>query len=506
MHIDARKLDSNTIIQGDICIIGAGTAGISMALEWINTPYKVILLEGGGFKYDVKVQELNRGKLTGQKYYPLQSTRLRYFGGSTGHWAGYCSPMDPIDFKKKDYVPHSGWPIERKDLDPYYKQADELLGLDTNDYDYEYWKNVIKDTDPIPLTDDTIWNKIWKFSTSRFGPQFKDTIENAKNIHLYTYANAVDLKANEDISKIEEITVKNYENKTHKVRAKHFILACGAIQNARLLLASNSQAPEGLGNGHDLVGRYFMEHLEIASGEFWSTKYLDPLYTFPYGEVKVCAELAVTEKAQIEHQILNGTVSFQPLILNRRTKTHMETWQHEDPRKAKENMNTSADSQEKENEGSNDRAFQLYIRMEQAPNPNSRVTLGVEKDELGVPRANLHWELTTLEKRSIRKTIELIAEQAGLFGSGRVKLMEFLQDETVKTLPDNTNGGWHHMGTTRMHDSPTEGVVDRNCQVHGISNLYVAGSGCFTTGGSVNPTLSLVALTLRLSDYVKNKM
>ena len=114
MHIDARKLESNTIIQGDICIIGAGTAGLSMALEWLDTPYKVILLEGGGFNYDVKVQELNRGKLTGQKYYPLQSTRLRYFGGSTGHWAGYCSPLDPIDFKKKDYVPHSGWPITRE--------------------------------------------------------------------------------------------------------------------------------------------------------------------------------------------------------------------------------------------------------------------------------------------------------------------------------------------------------------------------------------------------------
>ena len=127
MHIDARNLANNSVIQGDICIIGAGTAGISIALEWINTPYKVILLEGGGFEYDDKVQELYNGKITGQKYYPLKSARLHYFGGTTGHWAGMCAPFDEIDFKKRDWVPNSGWPINRKDLDPFYARANKTL-------------------------------------------------------------------------------------------------------------------------------------------------------------------------------------------------------------------------------------------------------------------------------------------------------------------------------------------------------------------------------------------
>src|SRR5260221_13306962 len=116
MHHDARILENASRIEGDICIVGAGAAGISMALEWINTPYKVILLEGGGFEYDEQVQELYAGKTTGQRYYALQSSRLHYFGGTTGHWAGMCSTFEPIDFIKRDWVEHSGWPIRRREV------------------------------------------------------------------------------------------------------------------------------------------------------------------------------------------------------------------------------------------------------------------------------------------------------------------------------------------------------------------------------------------------------
>src|SRR5580700_12217901 len=129
MHTDARKLPDNTLIEGDICIIGAGAAGISIALDWMNTPYKVILLEGGGFEYDEQVQELYAGRTTGQRYYPLKSARLHYFGGTTGHWAGFCSTFDEIDFERRDWVPYSGWPISRKDLDPFYIRAHKNLEL-----------------------------------------------------------------------------------------------------------------------------------------------------------------------------------------------------------------------------------------------------------------------------------------------------------------------------------------------------------------------------------------
>lgn len=509
MHIDARELENNSIIEGDICIVGAGAAGISMALDWMDTPYKVILLEGGGFEYDEKVQELYAGKTTGQKYFPLKSARLHYFGGTTGHWAGMCSPLDPVDFKKRDWVPNSGWPITKKDLDPFYAKANKTLQLGPYNYEYDYWKDQAPNMSPLPLDKNVIWTKMWQLNMARYGKLYRKTIVEAKNIHLYTYANAVDIKAGENLTHVKEIVVKNHEGKTHSVKAKHFVMACGTIQNARLLLASNSQAPKGLGNDNDLVGRYFQEHLEVACAELWLAKpFPTDLYSW-HPQIKTYAEMAIKEEVQTKEEILNGTVSLAPLSVAKHKRPRMETWQNSDPRKSADNMfanwNEAAEKGKKE-KGNVERAYQLSIRIEQAPNPNSRVTLGKEKDELGVQRANLHWQLTALDKYSVRKIHQILGQQVGIAGIGRVKLYEFLRDENDDTFPDSTNGGWHHMGTTRMADDPKKGVVDSNCQVHGISNLFIAGAACYPTSGAPNPTLTLTALSLRLSDYLKNKM
>src|SRR6476646_7251933 len=314
MHIDARKLPSNTLIEGDICIIGAGAAGISLAMEWLNTPYKVILLEGGGFEYDDRVQDLYAGKTTGQRYYPLKSARLHYFGGTTNHWAGFCSTFDPIDFKKRDWVPHSGWPITREDLDPFYARAQKILDLGPYEYSEAYWQKTDAALTPLVTDESIVWNKMWQFSPpTRMGTKYKNAIVNAKNIHLYTYANVTDIAANEPVSAITEVTVKNYAGKQHTVRAKQFVLCCCSIQNARVLLSANRQAQKGLGNDNDLVGRFFMEHLEIKTGELWLDKPAAlKLYGMDFGVTKARAELAITEKAQTENKILNGTLSLTP--------------------------------------------------------------------------------------------------------------------------------------------------------------------------------------------------
>src|SRR6201996_6917552 len=184
MHIDARTLPNNTVIEGDICIIGAGAAGISMALEWLNRPERVILLEGGGFDYEAAMQDLYKGKETGQRYYPLESARLHYFGGTTGHWAGFCSVFEPIDFMKRDWVPHSGWPIKREDLDPFYARAQKNLDLGPYEYSYDYWLKQDPSKVSLPFDPEALYNKIWQFSPpTRFGQKYKDTLVNAQNIH-----------------------------------------------------------------------------------------------------------------------------------------------------------------------------------------------------------------------------------------------------------------------------------------------------------------------------------
>ena len=506
MHLDARNLPDHTHIEGDICIVGTGPAGLSIAMEWNNTPYKVILLEGGGFDYDDQVQDLYAGQTTGQHYYPLKSTRLHYFGGTSNHWAGFCSTFDPIDFEKRSWVPLSGWPITRQDLDTYYARAQKILDLGPYRYDVKYWQQQDPALKSLLPDNSVVWDKVWQFSPpTRFGSKYGAAIKASKNIHLYTYSNLTEITANETASTIEKLTVKNLAGKTHTVKARYYILACNTIQNARLLLAACPQTPKGLGNDNDLVGRHFMEHLEIQSAWLYLPR-PDPmkLYTFNSGVTKMRCELAISPKTQEKYGILNGTCSFFPAELAKGMKSQMEIWNSDDPRKNEEQMHSMWHAHEKgaaTKDGYN--AFQLKTRIEQAPNPDSRITLGNERDALGMPRAHLHWALTPLEKHSIRTYYELLGQQVGLQDIGRVKMMDYLQDANDPSWPDFTSGGWHHMGTTRMSDDPHTGVVDANCKLHGLDNLYIAGGSCFVTAAAPNPTLTIVTLSLRLSDHLK---
>ena len=505
MHLDARELPDHTHIEGDICIVGCGPAGLSIAMEWDGTPHKVILLEGGGFEYEDKMQDLYAGQITGQHYYPLRSTRLHYFGGTSNHWAGFCSTFDPIDFEKRDWVPNSGWPITRADLDPFYARAQKVLDLGPYQYDVQYWQKDDPALQSLLPSNSVVWDKVWQFSPpTRFATKYGHAVRQSRNIHLYTYANLTQITANDSATRIETITVRNLAGKTHTVKARRFILACNTIQNARILLSACPQAPRGLGNDHDRVGRHFMEHLEIQSAWLYLPR-PDPmkLYTFTSGVSKMRCELAITPAAQKQHRILNGTCSFFPAELAKGMRSQIEVWNSDDPKKNEDQMKAMWQSHEKKAAPAGYNAYQLKTRIEQSPNPDSRITLMAERDQLGMPRAQLNWALTPLEKYSIRTFYQLIARQVGQQGVARIKLMDYLQDPNDPSWPGFTSGGWHHMGTTRMSDNPQTGVVDANCKVHGVSNLYIAGASCFVTAAAPNPTLTLVALSLRLSDHLK---
>jgi len=514
MYFDARELDNNSLIEGDICIIGAGAAGISIALDWINTNYKVILLEGGGFEYDKKIQNLYKGKINGPKCLPLMSSRSHLFGGTTNIWGGHCSPFDEMDFEKRNWVDNSGWPIKKKDLNPYYEKATKILELQTDDYSINYWLKNNPSYTKLQINNDIITEKIWQYSPpTRFNDKYKDVIIDAKNIYLYTYANVTNISANENISSIKEVTLKNHTGKTHKVKAKYFILACGAIQNARLLLNSKKQINNGIGNENDNVGRYFMEHVHVNAAELWlNNTFPMSFYLLNWGITKGRAELAITANEQQKHRILNGTAKIDFLKNDRSRKSFFDMYSNEDPKKNgyimsySEKINKKIQLFKASRVENIDRAYGLNVKIEQVPNPDSRVFLDNEKDVLDMQKANLRWEITSFEKRSIKKMVELIGREVGVSDIGRIKLMESLHDGNNQNWIENRYPGCHHMGTTRMSNNPKNGVVDLNCKIHSLNNLFVAGSSCFTTSGSANPTLTLIALSLRLSNYVKSKI
>ena len=258
-----------------------------------------------------------------------------------------------------------------------------------------------------------------------------------------------------------------------------------------------------------------MEQPEIKSAELW-LKDPSSLKLYMNTPPKIQGEIAIMPKKQEEFQILNGIVSFTPGELARKTPAFIKTWSTGDPRtnqkqveqavyKAGGNRVTRFFKSFKDDKNLH-QSFQMTIRMEQAPNPLSRVTLSPEKDELGIPRATLNWAFTSLEKKTIFKIYETVGQQVGAAGIGRVKLLDDLLDAPGDSLPDTTSGGWHHMGTTRMNNDPKLGVVNADCKIHGIGNAYMAGSSCFPTGAGVNPTLTIVALSIRLADHLKDKI
>ena len=507
MHIDARTLDNDTLIEGDLCIIGTGAAGISIALELISSGRKVIMLEAGGFEPEARLQALYRGDSLDRPYYPLHSARLHYFGGTTGHWAGYSSPFDPIDFEKRDWVPHSGWPITRADLDPHYARANKILELGPYEYDAAYWEGLDPEVRRLPLNDKVFYPKMWQFSPpTRMGTIYRDPILKSDSVHLYTYAKVMEIVPNADVTAIEGLRVKTIEGKEHRVRAKNYVVACGTIHSARLLLASNRRVPAGIGNQNDLVGRFFQEHFEIMAAQaVFEQPIPAKLYTIPaVGKARARAEIALTGDQQRQHRILNGTSSIRPGIITGKEQSRFATFSpdavanveaRKKARRATENAPLPVET-----------SWVLSTRQEQSPNPESRIVLGEEKDELGMPRANLRWKFTKLDKRSIRVFYELLGQELGRARLGRIQIMDWLLDGDDDAWPAILAAGWHHMGTVRMHSDPKQGVVDANCKVHGLANLFVAGDAVYTTSGAVNPTLMVVAISLRLADHIKSKV
>ncbi|GAB1343788.1 FAD-dependent oxidoreductase [Gemmatimonas sp.] len=514
MHTDARDLPNGQLLEGDVCIVGAGAAGIAAALSFIGSGKRVLLLEGGGFDLEGDVQGLYRGEIVGRPYYPLEASRLHYFGGTTGHWGGYCAPLDAIDFATRPWVSHSGWPISRESLDRYYEQAHPVLDLGPYRYDTAYWQGEDARRELLPLDRRVVEEKLWQFSApTRFGSKFRQRLVDAADVHLFTHANVVSVHANSDLSAVQHVTIRHFDGREQTARARQFVLACSTMQNVRLLLASNAQAPAGLGNLYDQVGRYFMEHLEMPAGTLALTRPQSlQLYAYDFGVTKVRAELRLSDTTQADLGVLNATVALESPSAQ---GEELSTFELEPPASVEQFRRETRDSltAEMKAEGRDYNAamvranplFTLVVRQEQAPNPASRVTLSRERDALQVPRARFDWQFTQLDKRTMRLLYATLGREFGRLGIGRVQLRDWLIEDD-NTWPAVVSGGWHDMGATRMHASPRHGVVDADCKVHGLANLYLAGAGVFSTAGAANPTLTIVALALRLAEHLRTRL
>lgn len=493
--IDARTVPAGTTLETDLAIVGGGPAGISLALALAPSPIRVMLLESGGMHFDGKTQELYAGTESGYPYLKLEGSRLRYLGGSTNHWGGWCRPLSVIDFEARDWLAHSGWPFARSEIEPWFKRAQSLV--EAGPWGYERggaWTGKLGR--PLALGDGGVFTSWFQFSKMRgselpthFGHRYADDLRRIARLSLYSNANLTGLRLAPDAASLDHLEVATLSGKTFTVKPKITVLAAGAMENARLLLASNDVAARGVGNQNDLVGRFFADHAiprDTATLVVFDGK-LAPFYT---GNATVKgAILRATFSPSEDYQRVRNTLASLTTV--------------ENPVKLDElgQAAVATTAGALGIDASNAKAWSMGCGLELAPDPNRRLTLGSERDALGLPRLKLHMHVADSNFAHYRETMKELGRQLLAARTGMIRLNQKSHADWQGVM----DWGNHHMGTTRMSADPRQGVVDADSRVHGVGNLYVAGSSVFPTYGASNPTLNLIALTLRLAAHLRKQ-
>ncbi|NOZ11123.1 MAG: GMC family oxidoreductase [Gammaproteobacteria bacterium] len=502
MFIDCKNLPDNSTIDTDVCVIGAGAAGITIAREFIGSPERVAVIESGGFKPDARTQALYKGDNVGLPTFDLEVNRLRYFGGTTNHWAGHCRPLDRIDFEVRDWMPHSGWPISRADLESYYRRAQPICGLGPYEYEnLDFWTTKTGLPD-LELDDARLKSAVYNQSPpTRFGKVYREELGKATNVKVYLNANLQELRTDSSASKVTQARVTCIDGPKVSVSARLFILATGGMENARILLLSDKDRSGGLGNEQGLVGRYFMDHILLRPGEDISLS--DPklnldlyhsLHSVDGG--KMFSVLASTERLMRKERMPNFRIHLIRASAQNKTpvgKIFTLLDELADP---------AGDRPRLESKTKRD-SIALHLVLEPVPNPDSRISLTDKRDLFGQKKIAVNWQVTDADLAAVYRALELAALEFGRMGYGRGCGVIF---EDQEHWPSNLEAGRHHCGTTRMSTSPKTGVVNRDCQVFDVPNLYIAGSSVFPTIGYANPTLTIVALALRLADHAKEQL
>jgi choline dehydrogenase-like flavoprotein len=529
--IDARSVAGGSAFECDLCVVGSGPAGIGIADRLRESGLRVILLEAGGRDYELPAQRLYRGQIVGQPYYRLDGCRWRMFGGGSNRWGGWCRPLDPYDYTERAWFALSGWPISADSLRPWEDDAAALLELPSARFHLDAWRSRLPE--PLALDDTNFENILIQHSPeTNFAERYGARLTAAPNVSVILYANVTELKLDADSRRIRELEVATLTGRRFVVRSKAVVLAAGGIENARLLLASRRDRAAGIGNEFDMVGRCFMEHLHVPMGHLLTAKGAAGRIFYrkeKFGDARLRGVITPTVAALERHRLLStsigvegpsfsqGTaylgwppaVMFAPVrlywALRRRGLTRasdelkylahgtysvpirLRRWRQE--RRA---LTQAAP-------GGRKLAYSLHFRAEQAPDPTNRVMLGEQRDALGMPLSRLEWQIRPFDTASISGWLALLQRDLAERGIGEVIAPpDDWRDEVI--------GGPHHMGTTRMSADPRRGVVDADCRVHSVENLYIAGSSVFTTSGHANPTFTLLTLALRLADTLRKRL
>ncbi len=513
----------------DVVIVGGGPAGITLALELANADLDVALLESGDAEFDPDAQTLNEGEVTGNDSVDLMASRLRFLGGTTNHWGGNCVPMDAIDFERRPLSGMSGWPFGRDALDPFYARAHDYLDLGACDYSRGIVPG-LRDRDFLLPQEPRIESVPLRLSRGplRFGEAYGERLETNRNINLQLRANVVGLEVDGD-DRITAVQVEGLDGTRRQVAGRIVVLACGAVENARLLILANAAHGRSFGDGGGLLGKCFMDHPAGGAG-FVYFRQLEAERAYWSGDLESADGVPVrylwrlSDEILRQEELVNASFYLIPFSdddaaqqrredarLSEEAARNMARWAVGRPDVGFELSqeycdfitNLDAFASETITQAMHgERADRVLLRFEseELPSRHNRITLSDQRDRLGLPQPVLHWAPGETERDSMLRSAALIGRMCGEHDLGRFEFEDFDQPFW------GTMTSWHQLGTTRMAASARDGVVDADARVQGTRNLYIAGGSVMPTGGRAHPTLTILALAIRLADHLQQEI
>jgi choline dehydrogenase-like flavoprotein len=550
MIANANEVEQGAVLRTRCCIVGGGAAGIAMALALEEAGVDSVLLEGGQFSADAATQDLYAGDVTDENLHsPPVHYRVRQFGGSTTIWGGRCVPFDRQDFLGRPAVPDSGWPIDYSEVARHYPTACELLEAGAAEFSARRtFQDVAPALFPALEAEGVSTDGMERFSCpTNVGDRYRARLQVARFVSVLLGANCTNLKVSSTGTSVESVEVRTLSGRSFQVVADAVVLAVGGLEVPRLLLASNDVLPNGIGNERDVVGRYYMCHL---AGSVGTLEAFGPPEQVPHGYlmspdgVYCRRRLSLTAERQRSLGVPNvvarlhfptigdprhGNSVLSAIFLlrrfisyeySRRVATRAEgglmaslrhlanvvRYPHDAiafglhwtvARKLADRKFPSVILRNRSNR------FSLEINAEQSPIRDSRVTLTNRRDALGMQRICVDWRYDRRDIDGVVRTLMAFADAFQRSGAGRYV---FDPERVEEDLTCYGAYGGHHIGTARMGVDPRSSVVDPNCRVHGVRNLYIASSAVFPTSSQANPTLHLVALTLRLAAHLSSAL
>jgi choline dehydrogenase-like flavoprotein len=549
MIVDADTIEMNACLWADVCVVGGGAAGISLALALSGQGLRIVLLESGRLREHAPTQALYAGEVADERLHsPPDKYRQRRMGGSTATWGGRCVPFDAFDFDTRSQVPESGWPLSLEDLLPFYPQANALAEAGRFSYDADEAlpgaPPMIRGFDsPLVRT-----NSLERFSCpTDFGRRYARRLRLATDVKVLLGANCTAVRLAAGGQAVDELQVKTLAGRQFRIAVRAAVLATGGLETARLLLASRDVVPAGIGNEHDVVGRYYMCHIAGNVGKLTlngETRDVRHGYEITPEGIYCRRRLAVVGSEQQRRGLANAVARLHfpritdpahrngvlsGLFLSRRLISYEYGKRLNDGTPAtaalyaRHLFNVLADpvdtsaflahwvlrrtlAQRKFPSvilRNRTNRFSLEVHGEQTPRPDSRVTLTGKTDALGMPQLRIDWRYSPQDIESIRRTLDLMAQEFECSGTGRLEYDQHTLEEDLMRF--GAYGG-HHIGTARMGTDVRKSVVDADCRVHSVGNLYVAGSAVFPTSSQANPTLTLIALSLRLGRHLSQRL